>query len=165
MSSDKHSLPPSRYRCDAIRPDTLAIKAVHSQHSLLRKPSDPLADDPAMLIGLALGHVRRSDGLTGHVPASITSRLQAHADRGNPACRLLLDWVARRNSELLASLLPDPAEPQQSTPRMARRLVRERRQAVPGTGSLKLRKPEKPQAAPDPETAIIAATKGGEIDG
>jgi hypothetical protein len=165
MSSDKHSLPPSPYRCDAISSETPYTAVPHTVRSFLRKPTDPLADDPAMLIGLALGHVRRSDGLTGQVPASILSRLKAHADRGNPACRLLLDWIARRNRDLLASPQAVPARQPQSTPRMARRRVRERRQAVPGTGSLKLRKPEKRKEASDPETAITAATKGGEIDG
>lgn len=156
MSFDKHSLPPSRYRCEAISAHTLSITPPHAPRSLLRKPSDPLADDPAMLIGLALGHVRRSDGLTGHVPASIISRLGAHADRGNPACRLLLDWITRRNRDLAA-------QPDLVRQHPIRRLVRERRQAV--AGSLKRRKQEKPEAARDPRTAIIAAPKGGDIDG
>jgi hypothetical protein len=126
--------------------------------SLLRKPFVPLADDPAMLIGLALGHVRQRDGLTGQVPASIISRLGTHADRGNPACRLLLDWISRRNRDLVAAAQPDLVRQHP-----IRRLVRERRQAVPG--SLKRRKQEKPEAARDPKTAIIAAPKGGDVDG
>ena len=158
MSCDKHSLPPARYRCEAISCPSLSITPAHAPRSLLRKSFDPLADDPAMLIGLALGHVRRSDGLTGHVPASIISRLGAHADRGNPACRLLLDWINRRNRDLVAAAQPDLVRPDRK-----RRLVRERRQAVPG--SLKRRKQEKPEAARDPKTAIIAAPKGGDIDG
>nr|CAD6596148.1 hypothetical protein RKHAN_00225 [Rhizobium sp. Khangiran2] len=158
MSSDKHSLPPTRYCCEAIASDTLSIKAAHSPWSLLRKPTDPLADDPATLIGLALGHVRQGDGLTGHVPASILSRLQAHADRGNPACRVLIDWLTHRNRDMVAAARPDPVRLNAN-----RRLVRERREALPG--SLKRRKAESQEAVRDPRTAIIAATKGGEIDG
>ena len=158
MSSDKHSLPPSRYRCEGIASDTLSIKAAHAPWSLLRKRTDPLADDPATLIGQALGHVRRGDALTGPVPASILSRLAAHADRGNPACRVLIDWLAHRNRDMVAAAGPDPVCLNPN-----RRLVRERRQAVPG--SLKRRKHERPDAMSDPKTAIIAATRGGEING
>ena len=158
MSSDKPSLPPSRYRCEAISSDILSITSSHAPWSLLRKPTDPLADDPATLIGLALGHVRQGDGLTGHVPASILSRLQAHADRGNPACRVLIDWLTHRNRDMVAAARPDPVRPNAN-----RRLVRERREALPG--SLKRRKAESQEAVRDPRTAIIAATKGGEIDG
>lgn len=156
MSSDKHSPPPSRYRCEAIASEILSIPSSHTPWSLLRKPMDPFADDPATLIGLALGHVRQGDGLTGPVPASIISRLEAHADRGNPACRLLLDWIARRNRDMVAAAGSDPI-------RLNRRLVRERREALPG--SLKRRRLESQVAVCDPKTAIIAATKGGEIDG
>lgn len=158
MSSDKYSLPPSRYRCEAIASVTLSITSFHAPWSLLRKPTDLLADDPAMLIGLALGHVRQGDGLTGHVPASIISRLKVHADRGNPACRVLIDWLAHRNRNMVTAATSYPVRLKAN-----RRLVRERRQAVPG--SLKRRKPESQEAVRDPKTAIIAATKGGEIDG
>ena len=157
MSCDKHSLAPSPYRCEAISCHTLSTTPAHAPWSLLCKPSDPLADDPAMLIGLALGHVRRSDGLPGQVPASIISRLGAHADRGNPACRLLLDWINHRNRDLVAAAQPDLVRPSRK-----RRLVRERRQAVPG--SLRRRSPKTEEAA-DRKTAIIAAPKGGDIDG
>lgn len=165
MSSDKHSLPPSRYRCEAISSEVLSLPSSHGPWSLRRKPTDLLADDPATLISQALGHVRQGDGLTGYVPTSILSGLQRHADRGNPACCLLLDWIARRNRDLLAPPQADPVRQHQSKPRMARRLVRERRQALPGAGSLKLRKATSQEAVRDPKTAIIAATEGGGIDG
>ena len=158
MSSDKQSRLPSRYRCEAISSEILSIPSSHAPWSLLRKPTDPLADDPAKLIGLALGHVRQGDGLSGHVPASIISGLQCHADLGNPACRLLIDWLAHRNRDMVAASRPGPVRFKGN-----RRLVRERREVLPG--SLKRRKREKPEAMPDPKTAIIAATRGGEIDG
>nr|CAD6596584.1 hypothetical protein RKHAN_00336 [Rhizobium sp. Khangiran2] len=157
MFSDKHSLPPSRYRCEAIASEVLSIPSSHAPWSHLRQPTDLLADDPATLIGQALGHVRQGDALTGHVPASIVSRLEAHADRGNPACRVLIDWLAHRNRDMVAAARPDPVRQH-----LNRRLVRERRQALPG--SLKRRKRESHEAERDPRTAIIAATRGGEID-
>lgn len=90
MSSDKHSLPPTRYRCEAIASENPFHPVIPYVVELLHKRTDLLADDPATLIGLALGYVRQGDGLTGHVPTSIISRLETHADRGNPACRLLM---------------------------------------------------------------------------
>lgn len=158
MSSDKHSLPPSRYRCEAIASDTVSIKAAHAPWSLLRKPMDPLADDPATLIGLALGHVRQGDGLTGHVPTSILSHLEAHADHGNPACRVLINWLTHRNRDIVAAAGIGLVRLNAN-----RRLVRQHRQALPG--SLKRRKHESHEADREPKTAIIAATGGGEIDG
>ena len=134
MSSDIHSDALPRIRRETISPNLLA-------------------DDPAILIGLALSHVREGVGLTGTVPDTIVGRLQSHADHGNPACRLLLDWLARRNRDLPASL---------AKPRRIRRRIRERRQA--GPGSLRRRKWGTGQSA-DLQTAIIAATTEGRIDG
>ncbi len=148
MSSDKPSLRPTRYRCEAIVSDTLSIPSSHTPWNLLRRPTDPLADDPATLIAQAFGHVRQSDGLTGHVPSSILSRLEAHADRGNPACRVLIDWLAHRNRHMVAAATTDSVRQHPK-----RRLVRERRQAL--SGSLKRRKREKPEAMPDPKTALL----------
>lgn len=161
MSSDTHPDVPPRIRCEAISSAASSNLACHRSHgTVLRYPGSglgrPLADDPAVLIGLALGHVREGEGLTGTVPDTIIDRLQAHADHGNPACRLLLDWLAGRNRDLVASSQPDPAKP-----RFGRRMIRERRQA--GPGSLKRRKPTKGHS-PDPKTAIIAATTEGRID-
>jgi len=166
MSSDTHPDVPPRIRCETISPTSSPSLACHRSHgTVLHYPGSglgrPLADDPAVLIGLALGHVRQSDGLTGIVPDTIIDRLRAHADHGNPACRLLLDWLAGRNRDLVASSQPDPAKPHSTKSPPGRRMIRERRQA--GPGSLKRRKPTKPQS-PDPKTAIIAATTEGRID-
>jgi hypothetical protein len=166
MSSDTHPDVPPRIRCETISPTSSPSLACHRSHgTILHYPGSglgrPLADDPAVLIGLALGHVRQSDGLTGIVPDAIIDRLQAHADHGNPACRLLLEWLAGRNRDLVASSQPDPAKPHSIKPRPGRRMIRERRQA--GPGSLKRRKPTKGHS-PDPKTAIIAATTEGRID-
>lgn len=166
MSSDTHLDVPPRIRCEAISSVASSNLACHRSHgTVLHYPGSglgrPLADDPAVLIGLALGHVRQGEGLTGTVPDTIIDRLRAHADHGNPACRLLLDWLAGRNRDLIALSHPDPAKRPSIKPRPGRRMIRERRQA--GPGSLKRRKPTKGHS-PDPKTAIIAATTEGRID-
>lgn len=162
MSSDTHADVSPRIRCETISPTSSPSLACHRSHgTILHYPGSglgrPLADDPAVLIGMALGHVRQGEGFTGSVPDGITDRLQAHADSGNPACRLLLDWLAGRNRDLVASSQPDPAKPHSTKPRPGRRMIRERRQA--GPGSLKRRKPAK-TPSPDLKTAIVAATEG-----
>ncbi|MDW9709543.1 hypothetical protein GOB91_04620 [Sinorhizobium meliloti] len=165
MSSDTHPDVPPRIRCETISPTSSHLACHRSHSTILHYPGSglghPLADDPAVLIGLALGHVRDGDCLTGTVPDGIIDRLQVHADSGNPACRLLLDWLAGRNRNLVASSSPDPVKPDRAASRPGRRMIRERRQAGPGT--LKRRKPTKPQSS-DPKTAIIAATTEGRID-
>jgi hypothetical protein len=166
MSSDTHPDVPPRISCETISPTSSPSLACHRSHgTILHYPGSglgrPLADDPAVLIGLALGHVREGNCLTGTVPDAITDRLRAHADHGNPACRLLLDWLAGRNRDLVASSSPDPVKPDRAASRPGRRMIRERRQA--GPGSLKRRKPTTTQS-PDPKTAIIAATTEGGID-
>jgi hypothetical protein len=162
MFSDTHPDVPPRIRCEAISSAASSNLACHRSHgTIFHYPGSglgrPLADDPALLIGLALGHVRQGDGLTGIVPDTIIDRLQVHVDDGNPACRLLLDWLAERNRDLVASSSADPVKPDRAASRPGRRMVQERRQA--GPGSLKRYKPTKTQS-PDPKTAIIAATEG-----
>jgi hypothetical protein len=166
MSSDINPDLPPRIRCEAISSSTSLKLVCHRPHgSVLRYPGNTRistpADDPAFLIGLALGHVRQSDGLTGIVPDTIIARLQVHADTGNPACRLLLDWLERRNADLVDLPLPGRVRPLPVQLRPGRRMITERRQA--GPGSLKKRGPMKAGAS-DPKTAIIAAQPEGKGD-
>lgn len=167
MSSDITSDVPPRIRCEAIKsPSTSLNPTCHRSHGTVlryRGPArhDPPADDPAFLIGLALGHVRQGDGLTGTVPDTVTSRLQAQAERGNPACRLLLDWLRNRNGNLVAELQSDAGDRSPAEPRPLRRRIRERRRA--GPGSLKKRTAMKAGSS-GPKTAIIAAMTEGRID-
>ena len=156
MSSDIHPDVSPRIRCEAISSSTSPDAICHRPHgTVLRYPgtgrTNTSADDPALLIGLALAHVRQGDGLTGIVPRALMGRLQVHADTGNPACRLLLDWLETRNSDLVASV----------PPRLGRRKIRERRQA--GPGSLKKRVSKTTHSA-DSRAAIIAAKAEGRID-
>jgi hypothetical protein len=166
MSSDINPDVSPRIRCEAVSSSASLNLVCHRPHgSVLRYPGNGLvitpADDPAFLIGLALGHVRQSDGLTGIVPDMLVSRLQVQADTGNPACRLLLDWLDRRNADLVALSSPGPVKPVSSRHRPGRRLISERRQA--GPGSLKKRGSTKAGAS-DLKTAIIATKTEGRID-
>ncbi len=166
MSSDTHPDVPPRIRCETISPTSSPNLACHRSHgTVLHYPGSglrrPLADDPAVLIGLALGHVRQGEGFAGIVPDTIIDRLRAHADNGNAACRLLLDWLAGRNRDLVASSSPDPVKPDPSASRPGRRMIRERRQA--GPGSLKRLEPTSTLSS-DSKTAIIAAHEEGRID-
>lgn len=167
MSSDINPDVPPCIRCEAIPPSSTSQNLVcHRAHgTVLRYPGygtgRPTGDDPAHLIGLALGHVRQGTGLTGLVPDTVIGRLQAHADTGNPACRLLLDWLSSRNRDLVAPAQRDAGSPGSAKLRPLRRLIRERRQTRPG--SLKKRWPTKAQL-PNGKTAIIAAMTEGRID-
>jgi hypothetical protein len=167
MSSDINPDVPPRIRCEAIPPSSTSQNLIcHRAHgTVLRYPGSgtgrPTGDDPAHLIGLALGHVRQGTGLTGLVPDTVIGRLRTHADTGNPACRLLLDWLSSRNRDLAVSAQPDAGSPASAEPRPLRRVIRERRQARPG--SLKKRWPTKGQP-PSGKTAIIAAMTEARID-
>lgn len=118
-----------------------------------------LADDPALLIGLALCHLRQQGGMAGTLPDMIMSRLQEHAAHGDPTCCLLIDWLMRRNGDVADPYAPDVAKSHSSDVRAGRRLIGERRPGVPL--SLKRRKPSR-DGSLDPEAAIIATpTEGG----
>lgn len=166
MSSDTNPDVPPRIRCEAISSSTSPNAICHRAHgTVLGYPgtgrTNTSADDPAFLIGLALGHVRQGEHLTGIVPETLIGRLQAQADSGNPACRLLLDWLERRNRNLVGLSSPQQVKPFPVQQRIDRRMIRERRQA--GPGSLKKRGPNRTHPS-DSKTAIIAAKKEGRID-
>lgn len=153
MSSDIHSEGLLRMHCEAVtpsnRPTTLDCHRPHD--ALLRTRSAPShqspADDPAIAIGLALGHVRTQDGLTGIVPPGAMAHLLVHIERGDPACEVVMDWLAKRSRNA-------------AVPRERRR-VRERPRPEPGS----LRK--RALRARDlglSDLAIIAETAEGNID-
>ncbi|KNY30627.1 hypothetical protein [Agrobacterium sp. SUL3] len=166
MSSDINPDVPPRIRCEAISSSTSPNAICHRAHgTVLRYPgtsrTNTSADDPALLIGLALGHVRQGDALTGIVPKMLIARLQAQADSGNPACLLLLDWLERRNNDLVPLSSHGSIKPLPAQQRPGRRMIREWRQA--GPGSLKKRGP-KTTAPSDTSAAIIATKTEGRID-
>ena len=167
MSPDITAGVPPPIRCEPIAlSSTSPNPTCHRSHgTVLRYPGparhDPPADDPAFLIGLALGHVRQGDGLTGIVPDTVISRQQAQGERGNPPCRLMVDGLGNHDRDLVAPLQSDTDDPSPAEPRPLRRRIRERRQAAPG--SLK-KHTSKNAGASDPKTAIIAAMTEGRID-
>lgn len=102
MSSEIRPEGLPRMRCEAVIPNAQPTLDCHRSHgALLRARSSAAnrgtADDPAVLIGLALGHVRTADGLTGVVPPRVIAHLLAHVEQGDPACRLIVDWLAKRS--------------------------------------------------------------------
>ena len=158
MPSDFRSDTPPRIHCEAISPDTPPVPNCHRPHrSMLRRVTDP-----AILIGLALGHVREGEGLTGFVPDTIVIQLQAHADDGNPACRLLLDWLARRNGDRRALPEPHLAKPHPGKPSLGRRFIHERRRAGPGSLKRRGKQALRPSV---PKAETISATQEGHVDG
>lgn len=66
--------------------------------------ADPLNDaceaagDPATLIGLALAYVSHGSMPGVEVPQLIVDRLGIHAQHGNAACRMVLNWLGRRSA-------------------------------------------------------------------
>jgi hypothetical protein len=153
MSSDIHSEGLPHMRCEAVtstnRPTTLDCHRSHD--ALLRTRSAPShqspADDPAIVIGLALGHIRTQDGLTGIVPPRVMAHLLVHIERGDPACEVVMDWLAKRSRN--------------ATVQCERRKVRERPRPEPGS----LRKHAlRARYLSRSGLAIIAETEEGKTD-
>lgn len=90
--------PPSRFRREAastsIHPATRWQRVDQSDATIATDlpPIENLTNDPAILIGLTLSYSRQSGTLGNAIPDIILSRLRAHADHGDPACQLLIDW-------------------------------------------------------------------------
>ncbi len=102
MPSETHPEGLPRMRCDAVTPDIRpTLDCLRPHDALLRTRSAPTdqspTDDPAVAIGLALGHVRTQDGLTGTVPPRVMAHLLVHIERGDPACAVIMDWLAKRS--------------------------------------------------------------------
>lgn len=180
MSIDTHSPSVAGFRCEAVTADTIASSCVHTRLTNMprlafsgvdRHPSP--ADDPAVVIGLALAFVRQGSLLDGLVPEPLMLRLNALADGGNPACRLLLDWLQSRNRDLGRSRnehMPQLA-PVTASVRIhpSRRSPRERvltASTKPAHRDRQRRIRARPRdPVQNPETAIIAAETGGRSDG
>lgn len=50
-------------------------------------------DDPALIVGLALACSRQGSSDTRAIPSVLLDRLRHLAESGDPACRLILDWL------------------------------------------------------------------------
>lgn len=153
MSSETYSEGLPHMRCEAVtpsnRPTTLDCHRPHD--ALLRTRSAPTdqspADDPAVAISLALGHVRKQEGLTGIVPPRVMAQLLVHIERGDPACEVVMDWLGKRSRNAAVQ--------------RERRRVRER--ARPEPGSLRKRA-LRARDLNRSDLAIIAETAEGNID-
>ena len=153
MSSDIYSEGLPRMRCEAVAPNTLSTTLdCHCPHdAMLRTRSAPTdqspTDDPAVAISLALGHVRTQEGLTGTVPPRVMAHLLAHIEQGDPACEVVMDWLAQRSRN--------------ADMQIQRRKVRERPRPEPSH----LRKRAlRAQDLTRSDLAIIAETEEGKTD-
>ncbi|MBX4923974.1 hypothetical protein HJA76_30645 [Rhizobium bangladeshense] len=54
--------------------------------------------DAAMVIGLALACVRQGSEGSPSVPVPVMAQLDALADRGDPACRMVRNWIRGRRT-------------------------------------------------------------------
>lgn len=179
MSTDNHRPSVTGFRCEAVTSDAttppcdhhgLASLARPEPAGLDRQPSH--ADDPAVLIGLALASVRQGPLLDGPVPKPLLARLAALVEHDNAACRLVVDWISNRNRRL--GSLPDahltlsaPIAMSAKTEAVCRSLGERvlARAAKPGDLNERRRLRTRPRdAVQNPETAIIAA-KGDRADG
>ncbi len=91
---------PSGFACEAMTPSL-------DQADQARDACEQ-AGDPATLIGLALAFVRQGPFVGSKVPSLINERLELHAQHGNSACRLVLDWLAKREA---VSSMPEYQHP------------------------------------------------------
>lgn len=153
MSSETHPEGLPRMRCEAVtstnRYPTLDCHRPHDV--LLRTRSAPTdqspADDPAVAIGLALGHVRTQDGLTGAVPPRVMAHLLVHIEQGDPACQVVMGWLAKRSRNAVMQI--------------QRRKVRERPRPEPGSLRKLALQAQEPGGS---GLAIIARTAEGKSD-
>ncbi len=153
MSSETYSERLPHIRCEAVAPNTLSTTLdCHRPHdaSLRTRSTHSVqspADDPAVAIGLALGHVQTKGGLTCTVPPRIIANLLVHVERGDLACEVVMDWLAKRSRN--------------ATVERERRRVRERPRPEPGN----LRKrASRTRNLAGSGLAIIAETEEGKID-
>ncbi|MGO4565900.1 hypothetical protein AB4Z52_12695 [Rhizobium sp. 2YAF20] len=58
--------------------------------------------DAAAVIGLALAHARRAGDGSTLIPVPVMARLDALADRGDPACRMVRKWI-RGEAEIISA--------------------------------------------------------------
>jgi len=153
MSSETHPEGLPRMHCEAVtstnRPTTPDCHRPHD--AVLRTRSAPTdqspVDDPAVVIGRALDHVRTQEGVAGTVPPRLIVHLLAHIERGDPACAVVMDWLAKRSRNAAVQC--------------ERRRVRERPR--PELGSLRKRALRARDLSRS-DLAIIAEIEEGKID-
>ncbi|MCF6368136.1 hypothetical protein [Rhizobium halophilum] len=85
MSQHKHDHSGDDLRCDAIT-QTSDVARRTCTHDI----------DPAIIIGLALGHARQGGNDSRSIPAPVMARLDALADHGDTTCHLVRNWISGR---------------------------------------------------------------------
>lgn len=60
------------------------------------RPLGQPMDDPAVVIGLVLHHTKHNARRGLPIPPSLLRRLERHVAAGNPAARLVRDWLGAR---------------------------------------------------------------------
>ncbi|UWU14064.1 hypothetical protein N2599_18410 [Rhizobium sullae] len=180
MSIDIHSPSVAGFRCEAVTSNTIALPCLHSRlANILHAQSADVdlganhPDDPAVLIGLGFAFVRQGRLLDGRVPEFLIARLGALAEDGNAACRLMLDWLRNRNRDFAwfrngHLTRPNMAVASADT-RPPRRSPRERVLATIAKpdhiGGRRRTRTRPRDPVPNPKKAIIAAERGGRVDG
>jgi len=85
--SEHHHHSRHRLQCDAVEKATEAARPFCNPDA-----------DPAIIIGLALSHVRYGGHGNRPIPAPVMARLDMLADRGDPTCRMVRNWISRRRT-------------------------------------------------------------------
>jgi hypothetical protein len=73
---DRHTTRPRRLQALPVQPEAA-----------------PPRPDPAIVVGLALKFARLHGRKRAALPFVVAAWLTEHADLGDPACRLVLDWL------------------------------------------------------------------------
>lgn len=150
--------PPSSVRHDAAEPTFKVANNVHG-------PCET-AGDPATLIGLAMSFARQGPLFCGVVPQLIIDRLETHALYGNPACRMVLNWLGKHSTVTTAekAVIADDDTPEcQIAPRPTRRRSQHDRVMSALVAAPPLDPAETPRAfrrkRREPLAEIVSATK------
>lgn len=153
----------SSFGCDAVN---LAIDAADHFHDVCAA-----AGDPATLIGVALSFARQGPTPGVEVPQLILDRLAIHDRHGNPACRMVLDYLFRRSRSVGAEDINRPHAASLERPR-ASQPVRHRSQrdrvlsalaSVPSVEPNELQqRPKRKSREPSPE---IVSARSPDTDG
>ncbi|WP_395515528.1 hypothetical protein [Pseudorhizobium flavum] len=85
--SEHHHHSRHRLACDAVEKAAEAARPICAPDA-----------DPAIIIGLALSHVRQGGQGNRSIPAPVMAYLDMLADRGDPTCRMVRHWISRRRA-------------------------------------------------------------------
>ena len=87
--SEHHHHSRHRLTCDAVEKAAEAARPIRTPDA-----------DPAIIIGLALNHARQGGQGNRSIPAPVMAHLVMLAERGDPTCRMVRNWISRRRTTL-----------------------------------------------------------------